>query len=275
LIEPIPSSDNANLHYAQVPHGRIYYQIRGKGPALVFIHGFCLDHRMWAFQFDFFSAHYTTIAIDLRGFGNSSVPSENPYSHHEDIKLVLDQLGITRPAILIGNSMGGRIVLDFALCYPARTRAIVFVDGVLGGYSFKDFDLTYIHKIGREQGIDKANKLWLEHPLFQHARVNAAATALLQEMIHAYSGWHWINKNPVEWLKPPAMEQLSNLLMPVLIIIGQYDIQDFRDIANLMQEKIAHSIKKEIAGAGHMSNMEQDEDFNEEVVAFLNGLEIK
>jgi pimeloyl-ACP methyl ester carboxylesterase len=73
----------------------------------------------------------------------------------------------------------------------------------------------------------------------------------------------------VKGLDPPALEQLQNLVVPTLIITGQYDAPDFQDIAQILHSKINHSSKKEIAGAGHMCNMEKPAVFNEILKEFL------
>ena len=259
----------AEINYVDIPDARLCYVKKGNGPPIVFIHGFCLDHRIWENQLNFFSASYTTIAVDLRGFGNSSLPSGKPYSYHEDINALLDILQINQPVILVGLSMGARAVANFALTYPKKTRAVIFVDGLIDGYTFMNFNLDYIYKSGKEKGIPVANKMWLDHQLFEPARKNATTASLLTEIVMSYSGWHWINKNPAKGLNPPAIEQLQDLATPTLIITGEYDIPDFQAIAQILNTKINHSLKKEIAGAGHMCNMEMPEAFNEIVNQFL------
>ncbi len=255
--------------YCNIPGARLYFKKIGKGPPIIFIHGFCLDHRMWENQLNFFSDSFTSLAVDLRGYGNSSYPTDKIYSHYEDINALLDILQINQAAILVGLSMGAGVVADYALAYPQKTKAAVFVDGVIDGYVFKDFNLSYIYKLGKDEGVLAANKMWLNHPLFGPARKNPATATLLAKMLMSYSGWHWINKNPVKGLHPPALEQVQNLVVPTLIITGQYDAPDFQDIAQILHSKINHSSKKEIAGAGHMCNMEKPAVFNQILKEFL------
>lgn len=261
--------EKIEMNYIDIPDARLCYIKKGSGPAIIFIHGFCLDRRSWEDQINFFSDRFTCIAVDLRGFGNFSLPSDKVFAHHEDINALLDILQINQPVILVGLSMGARIVANFALAYPQKTKAIIFVDGIIDGYICKDFNLDYIYKAGKEKGISVANNLWLGHRLFEQVRKNPVSARLLTEMVMSYSGWHWLNKNPVKSLNPPAIEQIKNLTVPALIITGQYDIPDFQDIAQLLHTEINHSIKKEIAGAGHMCNIEMPSDFNEILNQFL------
>lgn len=261
---------NIKGQYCSVKDGKLFFIKEGRGPLLIFLHGFGLDHRMWENQVDFFSKKYTCIAIDLRGFGNASVPGETSYSHHEDVNELLNCLGVEQPVTLIGLSMGARVVANFALVYPQRTKAVIFVDAAIDGYVFKDFDLAKIYTAGKEQGIEVANRMWLDHPIFEPAGKNEDVTQQLSEMVMSYSGWHWINKNPIVNLSPPAIEQIHKIAVPVLIVIGKLDIPDFKAIAALLNKQIPDSSKVEIAGAGHMSNMESPVIFNGHMNHFLD-----
>jgi pimeloyl-ACP methyl ester carboxylesterase len=88
-------------------------------------------------------------------------------------------------------------------------------------------------------------------------------------MVLSYSGWHWVNKNPIQGLTPPAIQQLEQIKVPVLIITGAKDIRDFQQIAELLHKKIKQSLKKQIPEAGHMCNMEKPDAFNRLVADFL------
>ncbi len=262
-------SASAEINYCPVPEGRIFYTKTGTGPVMVFIHGFCLDLRMWDGQVNYFSEWYTCISFDLRGFGKSSLPTEKSYSNHEDLCSLLEFLQIRQPVILVGLSMGTRVATNFALSYPHRSRAVILVDGAIDGFKFNNFDLGYIYNAGKESGIAVANRMWLNHPLFESAGKNALVFQKLEEMVMSYSGWLWTNKNPAITITPPAIEQLHTLAMPVIILIGQFDIPDFKSLADFVHGQIKHSVKIEISGAGHMSNMEEPEIVNETIRQFL------
>jgi 3-oxoadipate enol-lactonase len=263
---------NDKGNFCPVHEGKLFFVKEGAGPPIVFLHGFCLDHRMWETQVDYFSADFTCIVVDLRGFGKSSLPTDKPYAHHEDLIALLDFLGIDQPVILIGLSMGARVVANFALTYPQKTRAVIFIDGAIDGYSFKDFDLTYIYKAGKELGILAANRLWLDHPIFGAARKNPVVHEKLTEQVISYNGWHWMNKNPVKNLTPPSIEQVRKIVVPTLVLVGQLDIPDFKDLAHILKKQIEHAQFIEIAGAGHMSNMEKPDLVNVLVNQFLDQL---
>ena len=91
----------------------LHYEVAGEGGPLVLVHAGISDSGMWDAQVDAFSRHYRTIRYDLRGFGRSlMVPG--PFSHHADLRALLDALGVNRAAF-VGCSMGGDAVLNLAL----------------------------------------------------------------------------------------------------------------------------------------------------------------
>src|SRR6266566_308505 len=115
----------------------LYYEQAGSpgspGHPLVLIHGFTLDTRMWDDQFAVFTRHYQVIRYDMRGFGRSDLPAEEPFTAVDDLRALLDTLGVSRACVL-GLSLGGSVAIDFALAYPDRTSALVLVDPALRGW---------------------------------------------------------------------------------------------------------------------------------------------
>ena len=87
-----------------------YYEERGEGPPIVFIHGALADHTAAKQQLGAFSDAYTAIAYDLRGHGNTTNPQHTPYSIDllaEDLHAFIAETSLERP-VLCGVSMGRR-----------------------------------------------------------------------------------------------------------------------------------------------------------------------
>jgi pimeloyl-ACP methyl ester carboxylesterase len=97
----------------------------GKGPALVFLHAGVADKRMWRDQMAAFADRYRVVAYDRRGFGETRYKPET-FSHMQDLRAVLDGLGIEQ-ASLVGCSQGGRFSVDFTLAYPQRVNKLVLI----------------------------------------------------------------------------------------------------------------------------------------------------
>src|SRR5687768_2950092 len=83
----------------------------GSGLPLLLVHGFPLDHTMWKYQIDAFSQHCRVIAPDLRGFGRTSATSGTATMEQmaDDLKALLDALGVQEQILFCGLSMGGYV----------------------------------------------------------------------------------------------------------------------------------------------------------------------
>jgi len=112
--------------FLDVPNARLYYEVAGAGPAVVFVHGFTLDTRMWDDQWTVFRERYSVVRYDVRGFGRSEAEPVS-YSDLDDLLAILDYLAIER-AHLVGLSMGGIVVVHFAVTHPSRVHAVVAAD---------------------------------------------------------------------------------------------------------------------------------------------------
>lgn len=257
--------------YVDVNGTRLYSEIAGAGRPVVLIHGFTLDTTMWDDQFLPFARHFQVIRYDMRGFGRSALPTGEPYSHAEDLKGLLDALGVDR-AHLVGLSKGGAVALDFALTYPQRVGALVLNDTVVGGFdwsaegSARD---SLVWQRAREGGIPAARESWLAHPLFAPALRQPAVAARLTRIVEEYSGWHFVNTNHEHGLEPPAARRLVELRAPVLALVGELDLPDFRRVTEVIGREAPGARTIVIPGVGHMANMEAPEQVNEAVLGFL------
>jgi pimeloyl-ACP methyl ester carboxylesterase len=88
-------------------------------------------------------------------------------------------------------------------------------------------------------------------------------------MISDYSGWHFVNTDPLCLSDPPAIERLQEIKVPTLIAVGERDFPEFHRIADILSKKIQNSQRVTLRGAGHISNMETPREFNEAVLSFL------
>jgi 3-oxoadipate enol-lactonase len=111
--------------YLYANGARLFYEEAGEGPAVVLVHGGLGDLRMWDGVVPLLAASHRVVRFDVRGFGRSDAPA-GEFSPHEDLRALLDGLGI-ESAALVGLSLGGRIVLDAALELPERVSALVLV----------------------------------------------------------------------------------------------------------------------------------------------------
>ncbi|TCN74397.1 pimeloyl-ACP methyl ester carboxylesterase [Vibrio crassostreae] len=131
-------SMNTMAHDSTVKYGiaishdgeQIAYGKSGSGDtALIFIHGWSLDSRLWHNQVSEFLKHYQVITMDLAGHGNSSF-NRGEYTmvaFAEDIKAVIEKEQL-ESVVLVGHSMAGGVIAEAAKLMPKRVKGIIGVD---------------------------------------------------------------------------------------------------------------------------------------------------
>jgi len=105
-------------------------------PTLVFVHGFACTHEDWRHQLDYFERTHEVLACDLRGHGKTpGRPQECSIEHYGgDVAALVNNLELAR-VVLVGHSMGCRVVLEAARLIPDKIAGIVLVDGSLNATS--------------------------------------------------------------------------------------------------------------------------------------------
>lgn len=107
-----------------------YYERRGSGPEIVFVHGFIMDTRMWAPQVEALDDDYTVVTYDVRGHGRTGGSAVSPYTADllaADLDALVTALDLGRP-VVCGLSMGGMIAQVYAATYPERLSGLVLAD---------------------------------------------------------------------------------------------------------------------------------------------------
>jgi 3-oxoadipate enol-lactonase len=241
--------------FVEYNDGRLYCEVGGGGSAIVFIHGFSLDRRMWERQVGHFLGRFKVITYDCRGFGRSSLPT-SPYSHADDLGHLLDHLGVSS-AHLVGLSMGGRIALNYALARPDGVRSLVLVGSDVGGYEFG---------IGWDPVGDTVTAMresWLNHEIFRRASLRPEVLRQVEAMVGTYSGFHWHQTDPRWPADTEAAERLAEISAPAAVLVGEYDLPDFKDIAGLLGARMRRAEAHVIAEAGHLAVLERSAFCNE------------
>lgn len=110
---------------------KVYYAATGRGPTtVVLIHGWTCDHTLWEAQAAALSARYRVLAVDLPGHGRSEpAPDYSMRRFARAVRAVLEKEKVRR-AVLIGHSMGGAVMLEYARLHPDSVQAIIAVDAI-------------------------------------------------------------------------------------------------------------------------------------------------
>ena len=255
--------NNLNLSYDDVGEGNI---------PIIFLHGFPFDKSMWAKQLDFFATTNRVIAIDIRGFGKSTDES-TPLSidlFSDDLMLFMNQMKISK-AIICGLSMGGFIAFNAQARFPDRFEAIILCDT----QCIAD---TIEVKLNRYKTIDEIalngtlnfNEAFIKKVFCKNSFTNKQEIVTqLRSVVMANPEQIVINGLKALAERSETCSTLPEINIPTLIICGRED-----EVTPLEQSEFLHtSIKASalhiIDDAGHVSNIEQPEEFNNEISKFL------
>jgi pimeloyl-ACP methyl ester carboxylesterase len=129
-----PTEGTGDLREARLHGHPIYYRCAGAGPLVVLVHGITSTSATWEKVIPYLAEHYTVIAPDLLGHGESAKP-RGDYSlgaYASGIRDLLVALGHDR-ATFVGHSLGGGVAMQLAYQFPERCERLVLVDsGGLG-----------------------------------------------------------------------------------------------------------------------------------------------
>src|SRR4051794_40293119 len=126
MVTASPQDCPMKRGYLDRPDCRIYYEVSGEGPLLVFAHGLGGNHLSWWEQVPHFRDRYTCVTFAHRGFAPSSAPpgGPDPSDYPPDLAALIDHLG-ARDVRIVAQSMGGWTALEYALAHPENVRALV------------------------------------------------------------------------------------------------------------------------------------------------------
>jgi pimeloyl-ACP methyl ester carboxylesterase len=245
----------------------------GSGPPVVLLHAGVADRSMWDAQLQpLAEAGYRAIALDLPGFGEAE-GGEHGQSPWVDVLETMDGLSIERAA-LVGNSFGGAMALCTTLSAPDRVSAIALFDAPP-----PDLDPTpelravwEAEEAALERGdIDAAVAAvvdgWTLPDAPQELRDRVAAMQRRVFDLQMEVDYDEDASNPLE----DDPKALSELGIPALVAVGEFDKADFLDGANFYAAALGTD-RVLIAGAGHLAPMETPAAVNELLIAFLDEL---
>jgi pimeloyl-ACP methyl ester carboxylesterase len=253
------------------PGARLVYEVTGDGQAVVLIHGFGLDMRMWDPQMEALAARFRVVRYDCRGFGASGPLDPGvPYTHAGDLVALLDHLDLG-DAVLAGLSFGGRVALQTALAAPDRVRGLALLDAVLDGVPWDPESARALDEVARRVqagGVLAGRAAWLAHPLFAAARQRPDLAGALAAMVAGYPGQHWLGQDPHRQTRPP-IDVLEGVIVPTLVAVGERDVPGFREMSAALARRIPGAAYRVVADAGHMINMEQPAAVNALLTRFV------
>jgi pimeloyl-ACP methyl ester carboxylesterase len=260
--------------YATINNATMHYVEKGNpsGMPVVFLHGFPFSHEMWNPQLEVVGTTHHAIAYDLRGHGESDV-GDGQYtieSHVDDLIELLNHLHIVK-TVVVGLSMGGYITLRALERNPERFLAAVLCDT----RSEADSDEA---KLRRAATIAEVKKDGSAH--FAEGFVKAVfATESLTARPDVVSNTRVImERTPALSIagtllalaaRTDTTASLAAISIPTLILVGELDGITPPAACRAIHERIRNSEFFMVPGAGHLSNLENPDFFNQKLLSFL------
>ena len=260
------------MSFLRIDDIQLAYTDTGVGRPIVLIHGYPFNRSLWNEQVAALSTSYRVIVPDLRGFGESesSPPPATMNRMAQDVAQLMDHLEITR-AVIGGLSMGGYVALAFYKQFPSRVRALILADTRARADTEE----------GKQTRAQQAEKALSEG-------MAGIADAMLPKLLTPET----VSKRPeivkrvrdmILKTKPEGAaaallgmaqrddqtELLSTITSKTLIIVGAEDAITPAADSEKMHNAIAGSRLVVLESAGHVSNLERTEKFNEAVMDFL------
>jgi len=268
-------SQKSDSGYIQVDGDKLFYETAGQGETIILIHDGLIHHEIWDNQFPVFAQTHRVVRYDRRGYGKSPNP-QGLFSNIEDLNQLFIQLEIDN-AIVFGMSAGGGLAIDFTLQYPEKVNGLVLVGAVVSGYGYSTHMLTRGGRINLAEMIAKPDQIikyfgWDDPYEIYSENVKAKEKRL--KLLEAYPHNASFARN--RFVIPPdrpAVKFLSEIKIPALVLVGEFDIPDVHAHSGVIETGIPNAKREILFKCGHLIPLEQPKAFNESVKIFLEGME--
>jgi pimeloyl-ACP methyl ester carboxylesterase len=254
-------------------HGlSVAYERIGNGPVLVLLHGFTQDSRVWRPQLESLSDHFTLIAWDAPGAGQSADPPETfgirDWAH--TLAGLLDTCGVQQAHIL-GLSWGGLLAQEFSRHYAQRVLSLVLADTYAGWKG------SLPEPIPQERLAACLQDASLPPSDFVRKYLPGMFSDFPSQEVREQLAMIMADFHPLGFrLMATALahadtrDLLPHIRIPTLLVWGDADKRSPMSVAYQMRDAMPVARLAVISGAGHVSNLEAPTPFNAEVLAFCD-----
>lgn len=254
----------------------VSYDDIGEGNTpIIFLHGYPFDKTMWQGQLAFLQSSYRLLPCDIRGFGKST-DQDSSLSidlFAQDLVLFMDALNIDK-AIVCGLSMGGFIALNAQKRFPERFEALILCDTqcIPDSPEVKEKRYATIEEISTN-GAAGFNEGFIKSVFHKSTLANKKELVAKLRQVVFFNSKHIIKQGLLALAeRSETCSSLNEIRIPTLIICGREDEVTPLAQSEQMHASITGSILQVIEHAGHVSNLEQPDIFNQHLHNFLSAL---
>ncbi|MDT0266251.1 alpha/beta fold hydrolase [Streptomyces sp. DSM 44915] len=242
------------------------HDVAGDGPALLLLHSTVCDRRMWDPQWRILiDAGFRVTRCDFRGHGDSPA-ADRPYRDAEDVRDLLNALGVDRTAV-VGSSFGGGVALEVAARWPDRVGALAVLNAAppltrptpaLTAFQAREAELIAADAVAEAVELNVAT--WLGPEADGNTR---AMVRLMQR--HSLD----VRLAAEKFARPSAEYRLARIGAPTLAVSGGHDLPEFRSTAAELPRLLPRARHQELPWAGHLPSLERPAEVARLLVDFL------
>ncbi|MEU9293488.1 alpha/beta hydrolase [Streptomyces sp. NPDC048266] len=254
-------------------------------PATVLVHSGIAHGEMWSPLMRALGDEVFGVAYDCRCFGRSTTTLDGEFSDLDDLGHVLDAYGL-ESAVLVGESRGARLAIDFALAHPKRVRGLFLLAPDVSGFDgpVADDERPLLDAVGAaEEAWDTAEaadtaraveelithevRLFVDGPGREPAPERDAVREQVAEMLRLN---YTQQKDTPDFVKvEPAAGRLAELSCPVRVLVGDADIAGMRATAEEVASAVPQASLVRVPDAAHALTLEHPETVERELRAWL------
>jgi len=268
-------------------HGlNFYFEQRGSGdPPLVFVHGFSCSHEDWQKQVDFFRTGHQVITSDLRGHGFSDPDHEHSNIENcaSDIIAIINALGL-RNVVLIGHSMGCRVVIQAYVDTPEKVKGIVLIEGSRGlpPGDRSEAEILTIERI-RSTGYHKLLEKFFEDMFFEGCDPKLKEHIIQRSLSLPEETGVPLFASTLGWDAGELNDALLNIEAPLLVLQStsmtpervrmHLEPGETSPWFEQIKKSVPHARIEIVSGAGHFPMIERPDEINRIVAGFVSEIQ--
>lgn len=254
----------------------------GDGAPLLALHAGVCDRRSWQWCASTWAeAGYRTVAYDRRGFGSTRYQPE-PHDDMADLRAVTGRTD-ARPAVVLGNSMGGTLAVDLALAHPDEVLALVLIGSLPSGVPVELWQQSAdeaaaearVDAAARAGDLDELNRwevqYWLDGPAQTEGRVRGTPRDLMHDM--NARALRSPSVGPTEELSA-AWPHLEEITVPTLLVVGDLDEQGLAPVVEQMAGRLGDARVEHLPDSAHCPMLDRPAELSAAVLRFLRDASI-
>jgi len=262
--------------------GPIWYDERGAGKPILFVHGWCMSSAIWGLQQAVLSAQYRVITLDLRGHGQSGLPEDGLTGfggYAADLIRVVEQLDL-QDMVAVGWSLGAQALLKAWPRLQDRLAGLVLVGATPRFSAAPHFPYGLPPKEAEgmrlkvRRSLERAlegfhRNLFVEHeladPIVAQQVTELLAQIAMPQPAAALAGLEAL-------MEEELMEEAALVTCPTLLLHGELDRVCLPEASGWLAQAIRNSQRKLYGGCGHALFLSRAQQFNNDLAAFVGDL---